>query len=87
MLRSWINERIFFCLSLSLFSKQWVGRTMGNETFSVRHCHGIYDSVDASHLGGEGAYPLHPPPRSAPGADQNTRIVIHVSLTTCKPNP
>ena len=43
MLRSWINERIFFCLSLSLFSKQWVGRTMGNETFSVRHCHGIYD--------------------------------------------
>ena len=56
---------------------------MGNETFSVRHGRGIYGSVDVSHLrgGGVGCAPLDPPPRSAPGGDQNTRIVIYVIMT------
>lgn len=41
---------------------------------SVRHCHGIYGSVDVgiSGGGGVGAHALDPPPRSDPGSDQNT---------------
>ena len=56
----------------------------GKRTFSVRHCHGIYGSVDVGISGGEGwvgAHALDPPPRSALGSDQDTRIVIYVIMT------
>ena len=56
---------------------------MGNKTFRFDTVMAYMVVLDAGYLGrgGRSAHPLHPPPRSVPGSDQNTRIVIYVIMT------
>ena len=55
------NNSGFVCHYHYFPNNGWVDRTMGNETFSVRHGHGIYCGFGRTLSRGEGGVRIPPP--------------------------